>query len=231
MPGAESVVISASLTLLALALGALSFRGLRRFASGGPLPQLWWGLGLGLGAAGMLVELVTYLGFVNSVLLQVYIFLSAGIVGILSLGSACAYQRPRFERGYTYYQAVCLGLVFLFSFLIPPPDNMVTQGIITGNPPLLVLLLSSLVTVPATVVLLLAAILSLRRSFRWRGLLIVIGASVLGAGGVFYIASFPVALYYAEFIGIIVLFLGLVDLSKFTVVAPVSTPSGRPRSD
>jgi hypothetical protein len=218
---AEFWFVSASLTLLALALGALSVRGILRYVRGGPLPSLWWGVGLGLGTAGMVVELVTYLGITSSVLLQFYIFLAAGIVGVLSLGSACAYQRPRFEKVYTAYQGVCLALVLFFSFATAPPAGMVTQGIITGNPSLFLLILSSMVTVPATVVLLLAAVLSLRRSFRWRGLLILIGASVLGAGGAFYIASFPVALYYAEFIGIITLFFGLVDLSKFTVVAPV----------
>jgi hypothetical protein len=219
----EFWLISASLAGLAIALGGLSVRGLLRFARGRTLTQLWWGVGLGLGSAGMVVELVTYLGVTSTVLLQLYIFLSAGIVGILSLGSACAYRSPRFEKAYTVYQAVCLSLVLFFSFDIPVPAHMVTQGIITGNPALSLLILSSLVTVPATVVLLLAAVLSLRRAFRWRGLLILIGASVLGAGGAFYIASFPVALYYAEFIGIITLFFGLVDLSKFTVVAPVPT--------
>ncbi len=218
---AEFWFVSVSLALLAVALGGLSVRGLLKFLRGGTRTQLWWGLGLGLGSAGMVVEFVTYLGVTNAILLQLYIFLSAGIVGILSLGSACAYRSPRFERGYTVYQAFCLALVLFFSFDIPAPAHMVTDGIITGNPALLLLLLSSLVTVPATVVLLLAAVLSLRRSFRWRGLLIVIGASVLGAGGAFYIASFPVALYYAEFIGIVTLFFGLVDLSSFSVVAPV----------
>lgn len=218
---AEFWFVALSLAFLALALGVLSARGIVKFAKGGTLTQLWWGLGLGLGSAGMVVEFVTFLGVISSILLQFYIFLAAGIVGVLSLGSACAYQSKRFERAYTAYQAVCLSLVLFFSFDIPAPPNMVTSGIITGNPTLLLLVLSSLVTVPATVVLLLAAVLSLRRSFRWRGLLIVIGASVLGAGGAFYIASFPVALYYAEFIGIITLFFGLVDLSKFTVVAPV----------
>ncbi len=218
---AEFWFVSVSLALLAVALAGLSVRGLVKFFRGGTRTQLWWGLGLGLGSAGMVVEFVTYLGVTDPLLLQFYIFLSAGIVGVLSLGSACAYRSPRFERGYTLYQAVCLSLVLFFSFDVPAPANMVTQGIITGNPSLLLLALSSLVTVPATVVLLLAAVLSLLRSFRWRGLLIVIGASVLGAGGAFYIASFPVALYYAEFIGIVTLFFGLVDLTKFSVVAPV----------
>jgi hypothetical protein len=79
--------------------------------------------------------------------------------------------------------------------------------------------------VPATVILLSASALSLRKSWRWQTLLMVAGAVVLGAGGTLYIASFPIALYYAEFLGILMLFLGLVSLPQ------VSTASaGAPHS-
>jgi hypothetical protein len=47
------------------------------------------------------------------------------------------------------------------------------------------------------------------------------GALILGAGGTLYIASFPVALYYAEFLGIILLFFGLISLPQ---VASNATP-------
>jgi hypothetical protein len=101
---------------------------------------------------------------------------------------------------------------------------MVSGGIITGNPPVLLLVLSSLVTGPATVVLLTASYLALRRSWRWQTLLMIAGAVILGAGGTLYIASFPVALYYAEFLGIILLFLGLMSLPQTSSHAtPVSS--------
>jgi hypothetical protein len=51
---------------------------------------------------------------------------------------------------------------------------------------------------------------------------LVAGACVLGAGGAFYIASFPVILYYAEFIGIVMLFLGLTDLSRLPFARPAA---------
>jgi len=55
-------------------------------------------------------------------------------------------------------------------------------------------------------------VLALRRSWSWRTLMMGIGACVLAAGGALYIASFPVALYYSEFVGIVLIFLGLVSL-------------------
>jgi hypothetical protein len=53
------------------------------------------------------------------------------------------------------------------------------------------------------------------------------GAAVLGAGGAFYIASFPVMLYYAEFIGIVLLFFGLVDFSRWALAGPVAAPKAK----
>jgi hypothetical protein len=78
------------------------------------------------------------------------------------------------------------------------------------------------VTIPATVVLLTAAVVHLRRTFRPKGLLMITGACILGAGGAFYIASFPVVLYYAEFVGIVMLFLGLTDLSRLSLARTVA---------
>jgi hypothetical protein len=221
---AESVAIAASLGGLAVALSILAARGFLQYYRTRAISQVAWGVGLGFGAAAMAVELLAYAGVVSSLLLQFYVFFSAAIVGVLSLGSARAFHRDWFAKTYTGYTVAAAALVAVFSFSTPMPTSMVTDGIVTGNPPLLLLVLSSFVTVPATVVLLTAAVLSLRRSFRWRGLLMVAGAAVLGAGGAFYIASFPVMLYYAEFIGIMMLFIGLVDLSKFTLSSPLARP-------
>jgi hypothetical protein len=141
-------------------------------------------------------------------------------VGILSLGATRILKNARLETAYTYYTLAGCGVVALFCALTPVSTAIVEGGIIAGNPPVLILVLSSFVTVPATVVLLAASALSLKRSWRWQTLLMAAGALVLGAGGTLYIASFPVALYYAEFIGILMLFLGLISLPQ-----PTSTPA------
>ncbi len=227
---AESIGIAISLAGLTGALAYLSARGLYRSIRDRSRHQLMFGLGLACGTAALVAELAAYLGFYNSGLLETYVFLSAAIVGVLSLGSAKSLRRGRFEWGYTAYQTAALAVVAAFSFGTPMPSTMVRAGIIAGNPPTLLLVLSSFVTVPATIVLLGAAVLHLRRSFRPQGLLMIAGASVLGAGGAFYIASFPVILYYAEFIGIVLLFLGLTDLSRLSLARPVPVVSERPAS-
>ncbi len=219
---ATSYAIGSSLVVLTALLAFLCVRGLRRYSENRAPPQLMWGLGLAFAAAAMGIEAVVYVGMASVPLLQAYVFLSAAIVGVLSLGATRVLRRPRVERLYAWYIAASCAVVAVVSFLVPLPLGMVTNGIITGDPPLLLIVLSTLVTGPATVVLLTASVVSLRRSRRWQTMLMIAGALILGAGGTLYIASFPVALYYAEFLGIICLFLGLVSLQGVSSPAPAS---------
>ncbi|MCI4337262.1 MAG: hypothetical protein L3K17_08775 [Thermoplasmata archaeon] len=216
-----AAIIGGSLALLGLALAIVSGRALVKFRVVHSQPQLMWGVGLALGAAAMAVETLVYFGVVTELLLQAYVFFSAGIVGILSLGATRVLRNPRFEAIYTWYTLATCTVVAFASFLTPLSLSMVSQGVISSDPPLILLILSTLVTGPATVVLVGSSIQGLRRSRRWQTLLMVAGALVLGAGGTLYIASFPVALYYAEFLGIGLLFLGLISLPQS---ASTSTP-------
>jgi hypothetical protein len=222
---AEGWGITASLALLTAVLTVLSARGFVRFTRTHKHSQLGWGVGLGFGAVATAIELLAYLAPVPTVLLQAYVFFSAAIVGTLSLGSVRGFRRPIYRNLYAGYIIAISGVVGAFCFTTPVPSSMVQDGVISGNPPAFLLVLSSLVTVPATIILLGFAVVSLRRAFHWKGLLMIAGASVLAAGGAFYIASFPVALYYAEFLGIVLLFIGLTDFSRWLTPAAAPTPS------
>jgi hypothetical protein len=224
----EQLAIATSLAGLGAALGVLAVRGFVRAVRGRKLAQALWGAGMALGAAAMAVELLAFVGIVTETLLQGYVFLSAGIVGVLSLGAAGSLHRPRLAKGYAVFESVAIGATAVASFTTRLPLSMVVGGIIVGDPPLSLLVLSSVVTVPATVVLLGTAVVALRRAFRWSHLTMLTGACVLGAGGAFYVASFPVMLYYAEFVGIVLLFVGLVNLSRLSVTAPAASELGRP---
>ena len=224
----DQLAIAGSLAGLGAALAVLAVRGFYRAYTSRKLAQAMWGAGMALGAAAMAIEFLAYLGIVTEALLQSYVFLSAGIVGVLSLGAAGALHRPRLARAYAGFESSAIAVTAVASFLTPLPLSMVVGGIIVGNPPASLLILSSIVTVPATVVLLGTAVVSLRRAFRWSHVTMLAGACVLGAGGAFYIASFPVMLYYAEFVGIVMLFVGLVNLSRLGVTAPSATGLARP---
>lgn len=221
--------IAGSLVVLTATLAALSARGLVRFIRVRVASQLAWGAGLGFAAVATAIELVVYVGVVDVPLLQAYVFLSAAIVGVLSLGCTHVIRSPRFRAGYSAYTLAACALVGGLSFATPLPNTMVSGGVITGNPPLTLLVLSTLVTGPATVVLFAAVVLSLRKSWQWRTVMMGIGASVLAAGGALDIASFPAALYYAEFIGVILIFLGLVSLPHLVSVPAAARSDGQVR--
>jgi hypothetical protein len=209
---AVQLLIGTSLFLLAGLLLFLAARAFRQFVREHVQPQLMWGAGVSLAAAAVLIEGVVYFGVVTIPLLQAYVFFSAAIVGVLSLGATRILKSPRIERAYTAWTVATCALVAGLSFATPLSTSMVSNGIIAGNPPLSLLIVSTLVTGPATVLLLTASYLSLKRHFRWQSVLMASGAVILGAGGTLYIASFPVALYYAEFLGIFLLFLGIVNM-------------------
>lgn len=206
--------IGASLVGLTVLLVVLCVRGALQYRRTRTQTQLMWASGIACAAGAMAIEAIVFAGIESSALLQAYVFLSAAIVGVLSLGATRILQSPRIERIYTGYTLATCAVVAGASALTPLPASMVSDGVITGNPPVDLLVLSSFVTFPATALLLGASYLSLRRSWRWQTMLMVAGAVILGAGGTLYIASFPVALYYAEFLGILLLFLGLISMPQ-----------------
>ena len=226
---ASGASIALSLLVLTLTLAALSTRGLVRFVRDHVGSQLAWGSGLALATVATAVELVVYVGVVDQPLLQTYVFLSAAIVGVLSLGCTQVIRSPRFRAGYTAYAIAGCALVGALSFTTPLPATLASGGVISGNPPLILLVVSSFVTVPATVVLLAAVVISLRKSWQWRTVMMGVGASVLAAGGALYIASFPAALYYGEFLGVIFIFLGLVNLPQVVAVSTAAKAGVRNR--
>ena len=214
----------ASLVLVFVLLVALVVRAALEYRRSGKRDQIIWGTGLGFAAAAMAVEAIVYWGVPAAPLLPAYVFLSAAIVGVLSMGATRVLHRPRLELGYKAYVIGSCGVVAAMCAVTPLPSSMVTAGVITGNPPLDLLVASTFVTGPATVLLLSASYLSLRRSWHWHTVLMIAGALILGAGGVLYIATFPIALYYAEFIGVVLLFLGLVNLPT-SAPAPTRSPA------
>jgi hypothetical protein len=216
--GPEEYAAFASLVLVFALLVALVVRAALQYWRSGNRDQIVWGTGLGFAAAAMAVEAIVYWGVPAAPYLPAYVFLSAAIVGVLSLGATRVLHRPHLELGYKAYVIASCGVVAALCAITPLPNSMVTAGVITGNPPLDLLVASTFVTGPATVLLLSASYLSLRRSWKWHTVLMIAGALILGAGGVLYIATFPIALYYAEFVGVVLLFLGLVNLPTSTTV-------------
>ncbi|MHB8352636.1 MAG: hypothetical protein ACYDFT_08145 [Thermoplasmata archaeon] len=171
-------------------------------------------------------EAVVYGGFLASILLQTYFFLVALLVGILSLGSASLSFRPRAFRLYGLYVIALALVTATIAFASPIPGSVVSQGVITGSPGLPLIISSSLLTFPAAAIMAATSLLGAWRTHRWNLIYIFAGILVISGAGSLYIASMPVTLYYAEFVGVVLLFLGFVRIPAVTAIStPIAAPN------
>ena len=201
-----SLAVLAALAGALTAIVALRWRRLRRPA------ELYWWIGLALVTATLAEEAGVVGGWDPMALLQSYFFLVALLVGVLSLGSASLALSGRARSAYFAYILLTSALTGVVAFLLPVGGSVVTGGVITGFPGLELTVASSLVTFPAATLM---AVTSLHGAFvrkRWNLLYIGLGIVIISAAGSLYIASFPAALYYAEFVGVLLLFLGFIRL-------------------
>ncbi|MGP6207406.1 hypothetical protein ACNF42_05190 [Cuniculiplasma sp. SKW3] len=176
-------------------------------------PFLFWSAGLWIFAISVLIETVFSAGIINSILMDSYLFLVAILVELLALGSVYLLGNVNLMKGYTIYSIVS-DIILGISLLITPLPNMIITGVVAGVLPLLVVITSSIVTFPAAALLIIISYVSYRKKADRKLISIILGVIVVSIAGTLYIAAFPAFLYYAEFTGIVLLWLGFVDFSK-----------------
>jgi hypothetical protein len=197
-----------SLLLLAALTAILAGVEVRRYRSRGGRAHLYWAGGLSLVAFTLAIEAVFYYGTWSTVLAQSYFFLVALLVGLLSLGSAELLLGPRARLTYGAYVALMSLAVAVFSFTEPIDSSILTGGVVTGNPPLDVVITSTLLTVPAAAVMVVGSVRSALKLRQWRLLSLAAGILVISAAGGLYIVSVPITLYFAEFVGVFLIYVG-----------------------
>ncbi len=185
----------------------LSFYLTRNYLAYKEKRYLYWSIGLWMFALSDLVEVFFAFGVYSTLMAQIYLFLVAFLVVPLVFGSLAMLKSKNATRIYLVYSIITVAALAYFSFS-SNPGSIVTSSVVNGNAPMDVLLASSAITFPALVILVVAAIVSYLRTKRAKVLWIVIGILVFGFGGTLYIASFPALLYYTEFIGLLMLWLG-----------------------
>lgn len=209
------------LGLLAATLGVVEWR---RFRVQGTRSHFYWSVGLGLVFFTLLEEALFYAGISSTALLSSYFFLVALLVGILSMGSAENGLPSRWRRVYLAYVAAATAVVGVFCVLTPASGAVLTQGIVTGNPSLGIILSSTALTVPAATLMAGLALLGVYRHRIWRLAYIAAGILVISAAGGLYIVSIPVTLYYAEFVGVLLLYVGFGGVRPSSLRRPASAP-------
>ncbi len=219
MVGELIVVSLATLTAAAGVLGAFELIRYRRTHR---RAHLYWSIGLWMATVSVAQEAVFAAGLWSSVLMASYLVLVAILVPILSLGSLEARGGWSGLRAYRIYLAGAAASLFVAAALAPVSSSILQDGIVTGNPPDGILVGSILLTVPSSILVAYLALLGALKGGRRRLLFIAAGVVVISFAGVLYIVSIPVTLYYAEFIGFVLLFLG------FGTPLGVSSPRSSP---
>lgn len=200
--GTVSLILLAALTCILAVVEA------RRYAARYVRAHLYWCAGLALVAASLLIEAVFYYGLWSPVLAQSYFFLVAVLVGLLSLGSAELLFPLRARIVYAAYTVAMMVAVGVYSFTRPIDVSILNGGVVTGNPSLEVVITSTLLTVPAAAVMVIGSVRSALQTRQWRLLSLAAGILVISAAGGLYVVSIPITLYFAEFVGVFLIYVG-----------------------
>ena len=171
------------------------------------LHLLYWGLGLLVFVISVFLELLMAAGIFSRFLIDLYLFLVAILVDFLAMGSFALFGNKKYLNYYYLYTGLA-SIFLLITLILYPVGRIIIHHIVFGPLPLMVVISSSFVSFPAAFFIILIAALSYKKSRNIKLLSIIAGVIVVSIAGTLYIAAIPVFLYYAEFIGILLLWIG-----------------------
>ena len=218
-----SLGLLGSIVALCVVSFALAALVIDRFRRERRRSLLYWGTGLFLVFVAIAEEAIFYAGLWSMPLLQSYLVLSAILVGILSLGTAELLFHDCAKRIWFGFVGLASAAVLVVGFLYPVSPSIVVNGVISGAPPSATTIASSIVTVPCAMLIIVGSLYGVVRQRRLSLLYIAFGAIVFAAAGALYVAAFPVTMYYADFVGVALLFLGFVKVPFVSVKAGTPT--------
>ena len=205
-----SGIVTGSTLFILVASALLSILLTKNFISERNRSFLYWSVGMWLFSFAVLLEVIFSVSFYSPFLIGAYLFAVAILVQLLSLGSLNLLGNRRYMLSFSIYSVV-VDVFLLFSLIYSPVGNIIIGGVVFGALPLLVTISSSFVSFPAAAILIITAAVSYRSRKNGKLLDIIAGTVVVSIAGTLYIAAFPAFLYYAEFIGILLLWFGFVD--------------------
>lgn len=182
---------------------------------------LFWASGLWLFAFTALEEVLFAAGIYSEFLIDLYLYLVALLVLLLSVGSLLLLKSERLVRIYAIY-SVIVNVFLIYALASTTVGNALDNGVVFGMLPMMIIAGSALITFPAAVILIVVAAISYRKRRSWKLISIILGTVIVSVAGTLYIASFPSFLYIAELIGILLLWAGFVDFSSILRLAGVA---------
>ncbi len=203
----SNTFVTISTIIIFLLSAGLTFFILRKYLKTRKLNLFYWSSGLIIFTLAVLLEILMANGIYSRLIIDIYLFLVAILVQFLALGSFALYNNKRFLSYYYIYSI--LATIFIIATLVfEPIGDIIKMHIVYGVLPLGVTISSSFVTFPAAFFIILIAAISYKKFKNKKLLSIIAGVIIVAIAGTLYIAAIPVFLYYAEFIGILLLWIG-----------------------
>lgn len=172
---------------------------------------LFWSAGMWVFSVSVLIEAIFSFGFYSQGLIKLYLVLVAAVVELLAMGSVALLSRRNYLYAYCAYSVMVTAFLVYEISTVGSIGDLLLNGVVYGVLPMVVTVGSVLITVPAAVLLVVISLVSYRKSKNPKLLSIILGVIVVSIAGTLYIAAFPAFLYYSEFIGILLLWIGFVD--------------------
>lgn len=173
---------------------------------------LFWSLGLWLFTLSVGEELLFSAGYYDELLIATYLGVVAFLVEFLALGSMQLIKGNLIKKAY-YAYSIASAVALVYFLATENIGNILNEYVVYGALPLGIIITSSLITFPAAAVLMATAALTYKKTRNRRMLSIIAGVTVVSVAGSLYIDQFPALLYYAEFIGILLLWFGFFEFS------------------
>lgn len=198
-------------TIIIMILSAvLAYFMTAKYVHAGSKSTAFWSAGLWLFTFGVLEEVLFASGIYNSFLIKSYLAVVAILVQFLAMGSLALGASDRIQKVYWAYSLAAFAFL-IYTLLTSDIGNIISSNVVYGVLPLYVIVSSSLITFPAAVILLVTAVITYRKTRSSRMLSIIAGVIIVSVAGTLYIAKFPAFLYFAEFVGILLLWAGFFE--------------------
>ena len=204
----QAFVEFSTLLILVLTLGLaiiMSYRYVRKHSK----PLLYWSTGMWFFAIGVLLEVIFAFGIYSEFLIALYLFIVVMVVESLAIGSMQLIKSIKLKSSY-YIYSIITTVLLAYSLYASNIGNVITNHIVFGALPIFIVITSSIVTFPAAAILIAIAAISYLHRHSAKMLGIIAGVVVVSIAGTLYIAAIPAFLYYSEFIGILLLWLGFI---------------------
>ncbi len=206
MPQLQLIVVLSTF-VIAAAILVLADKLLKKYKKKHEISYVYWGLGLLLFGIAAFLETLFALNYYNGGLIDLYLFLVVLVVQLLSLGSVQFVKREWIKR-YYYYFSILIAIITAIAIVSTNQGNLMVNYVVAGLPSNNTIIASTIATVVSSITIVWIAAASYLKKRSWRMLSIIAGVIVVAIAGTLYIVSFPELLYYSEFLGMVLLWVG-----------------------